>query len=145
MDKKTRFQVKGFPPVSAGGAPDVFTGFITQVAHTGFRMIPQFSPCGVVCDYCIFFKGERQPTCPGCRAVEGKPFWGSCETYACAEKHGVEHCGLCGDFPCDGYISRYDPSEGPKSAVLRAGLLAYRARHGGEKTIELINKIEEKD
>jgi hypothetical protein len=41
-------------------------------------------------------------------------------------------------------MSRYDPSEGPKNAVLRAGLLAYRVRHGSEKTIELIKKIEEK-
>jgi hypothetical protein len=122
----------------------VFTGFIKHVAHVNFSMEVQFSPCGIVCDYCSWFKGEKQPLCPGCRAAEGKPFWGSCETYACAKEHGVEHCGVCGDFPCDGFMSRYDPSEGPKNAVLRAGLLAYRVRHGSEKTIELIKKIEEK-
>jgi hypothetical protein len=143
MDMKRQFLVKGFPPLSAWGIPDVFTGFITQVAHVNFRMMPQFSPCGALCDYCVYFREEKQPTCPGCRAVEGKPFWGSCETYACAEEHGVEHCGLCGDFPCDGFVSRYDPSEGQESALQRAGLLAYSARHGDEKAVELARKIDE--
>jgi hypothetical protein len=32
---------------------------------------------------------------------------------------------------------------GPENAVLRAGLLAYRARRGDEKTVELARKIEE--
>jgi len=142
---KKRFLVKGFPPLLSRGSLKVFTGFITQETPVKVKMGVQFSPCGTVCDNCSWFKGEKQPLCPGCRAIEGKPFWGSCETYACAKEHGVEHCGVCGDFPCDGFMSRYDPSEGPKSAVQRAGLLAYRARHGSEKTIELIKKIEEKD
>ena len=123
----------------------MFTGFIKDVAHVNFRMIPQFSPCGALCNYCPNFKSEKQPQCRGCKATDGKPFWGTCETYACAKEHGVEHCGVCGDFPCDGFMSRYDPSEGPESAVLRAGLLAYLARHGNEKTVELFQKIEEKD
>ncbi len=121
----------------------MFTGFITYVAHVNFSMMPQFSPCGALCNYCIYFKGEKQPQCPGCRAVEGKPFWGSCEIYACAEKHGVEHCGLCDEFPCDNFVSSYDPSEGQESALQRAGLLAYLARHGDEKAVELAGKIKE--
>jgi hypothetical protein len=121
----------------------VFTGFITQVAQVKSKMMPQFSPCGALCDPCPYFKGKKLPLCPGCRAVEGKPFWGSCETYACAKEHGVEHCGLCGDFPCDGFVSRYDPSEGQESALMRAGLLAYLVRHGDEKAIGLAMKIDE--
>jgi len=106
-------------------------------------MMPQFSACGALCDPCPYFKGKKLPLCRGCKASEGNPFWGSCETYACAKEHSVEHCGLCGDFPCDGFVSRYDPSKGQKSALLRAGLLAYRARHGDEKAIELAMKIDE--
>jgi hypothetical protein len=105
----------------------------------------EFSPCGTVCDDCDWFKGEKQPQCPGCKAVEGKPFWGTCETYTCVKNHGLEHCGVCGEFPCDDFMSRYDPSEGPKHAVLRAGLLAYRARHGDEKTVELAREIGHKN
>jgi hypothetical protein len=133
-----------FLSLSAGGKPDVFTGFIIDVAHVNFRMrIPEFSPCGMVCDYCGWFKGEKMPQCRGCRATECKPFWGTCETCLCAKRHGVEHCGVCSEFPCDDFMSRYDPSEGPENAVFRAGLLAYRAKHGDEKTLELARKIEQ--
>jgi len=107
-------------------------------------MTAQFSSCGIVCDSCDWFTGEKQPRCPGCETVEGKPFWGDCETYACVKERGVDHCGKCGVFPCDGFMSRYDPREGQENAVLRTGLLAYRARHGDEKTLELVRKIEEK-
>jgi len=36
----------------------------------------------------------------------------------------------------------YDPEHGQRSAVTRAGLLAYRAKHGDEKAIELARKME---
>jgi hypothetical protein len=39
-------------------------------------------------------------------------------------------------------MGMYDPAHGPASAVLRAGLLAYRARHGDEKAVELSRKIQ---
>jgi hypothetical protein len=107
-------------------------------------MLPKFSACGALCDPCPYFKGKKLPLCPGCKASEGNPFWGSCETYACAKEHGVEHCGLCEEFPCDDFMSRYDPNEGPENAVFRAGLLAYLTRHSNEKTVELLKNIEEK-
>ena len=79
---------------------------------------PILTPCGAVCDDCVYFKGEKEPQCPGCNAIKGKPFWGECSTYACAAEHGVEHCGLCAEFPCDKFIETYDPAHGPASAVL---------------------------
>lgn len=108
-------------------------------------MDTHYSPCGIVCDECGWFRGEKEPHCPGCTAVKGEPFWGTCLTYSCVEEHGVEHCGLCADFPCDGFIVRYDPREGPVNAVIRAGLLAYRAKHGDEKAIELTKRIVKKE
>lgn len=100
-----------------------------------------FTGCGLICDDCEYYKGEKEPKCPGCIAKEGKPFWGECGTYACLEEHGAEHCGLCGEFPCDKFVEQYDPSQGPVSAVTRAGVLAYRAKHGDEKAAELVRKI----
>jgi hypothetical protein len=103
-------------------------------------MVSVYSPCGIVCDDCDWFKGDKEPRCPGCSKVDGKPFWGSCLTYSCVQEHGVEHCGGCGEFPCDGFMDRFDPREGPVNAVVRAGLLAYRNRHGDEKAMELTRK-----
>ena len=103
---------------------------------------PIFTACGTVCDDCEYFKGEKEPRCPGCTVIQGKPFWGECSTYACAAEHGVEHCGLCAEFPCDKFTGMYDPAHGPASAVLRTGLLAYRVRHGDQKAVELSRKIQ---
>jgi hypothetical protein len=37
---------------------------------------------------------------------------------------------------------RYDPREGPANALIRAGLLAYRAKYGDEETLELLENAE---
>jgi len=106
-------------------------------------MVSDYSPCGIVCDDCDWFKGEKEPLCPGCRGVEGKPFWGNCPTYECVQSHGVEHCGWCHEFPCEGFMERFDPREGPANAVMRAGLLAYRRKHGDDKAADLTRKTSE--
>jgi len=100
-----------------------------------------FSGCGTVCNNCEWYKGTKEPRCPGCTALKGKPFWGECGVYACTKGKDVEHCGVCGEFPCTKFIEQYDPSHGPVSAVVRAGILAYRARHGDAKAVELARKI----
>jgi hypothetical protein len=59
-------------------------------------------------------------------------------------KHSVDHCGVCEEFPCEQFINHFDPNnpEGQRNAVTRAGVLAYRAKHRDEKTSVLLNKIE---
>ncbi len=106
-------------------------------------MKKDFSPCGIVCDDCEWFKGEREPLCKGCNEIEGKAFWSDevCETYACAEKNGVEHCGECGSFPCTDFMGRFDPESGAINAVIRAGILAYRKQHGDEETVRFIHGL----
>lgn len=101
------------------------------------------SPCGILCSDCSWFLGEKKPKCKGCIEIKGKAFWGEdvCDTYSCTEKRGVKHCGQCVDFPCEDFMERYDPDEGKISAVLRAGLLAYRHKHGDEKTVILTRNI----
>jgi hypothetical protein len=71
------------------------------------------SLCGLYCGDCEFL-GE---TCTGCSAVGGKPFWaadmksGICPLYdCCMNKKGLEHCGLCGELPCETFLSFRDPS-----------------------------------
>ena len=39
-------------------------------------------------------------------------------------------------------MTRYDPREGPENALMRAGLLAYRAKYGDEEALELLEKAE---
>lgn len=101
-----------------------------------------FSGCGILCNDCEYYKGEKDPKCPGCEDQEGRPFWGECKLYFCVNEHDVEHCGLCDEFPCDKFIDAFDPSHGQISSVVRAGVLAYRAKHGDKKTVELLRKIQ---
>jgi hypothetical protein len=100
------------------------------------------SSCGLDCGGCEFHTGVKQPGCAGCTEIKGKPFWGACPTYACVQEHNAKHCGACGEFPCAKFISAFDPNdpEGQRSAVYRAGVEAYRTRHGDEKAAELIRK-----
>ena len=104
---------------------------------TVIAMASEYSPCGIICDDCEWFRGEKEPRCRGCTTAAGNPFWGSCLTYKCVQDHGAEHCGACEEFPCKEFMVRYDPREGPVNAVIRAGLLAYRNRHGDDAAAEL--------
>jgi hypothetical protein len=101
-----------------------------------------FSPCGIHCNSCPWYKGEIEPKCLGCNLVGGNPFWGSCQTYTCVKNHLIEHCGECNEFPCREFMKRYDPREGPANALMRAGLLAYRAKYGDEEALELLEEAE---
>jgi hypothetical protein len=81
-------------------------------------LLKEVSPCGMLCSDCPPYKAKDDPAllqslldrgykpeflpCPGCREVKGHcPHFGTlCSTYACAEKHEVEFCGDCPEFPC---------------------------------------------
>ncbi len=102
-----------------------------------------FSVCGRYCGSCVWYLGERASTCPSCESHVGRPSWGECRTYACVQEHNVEHCGLCGEFPCDHLMHYYDPENpaGPRNAAARVALNAYRARHGDAKALEYLRKV----
>jgi len=99
--------------------------------------------CGESCGLCVNYLGERQPRCPGCTAMKGRPYWGECKIYVCLSSRKLDHCGLCDDFPCEGFIGHFDPNnpDGQRNAIVRAGILAYRIRHGDGKTLTLIGKL----
>ena len=69
-----------------------------------------YAICGIDCDTCKF-KTERD--CPGCRANEGQPFWGTCDLYACCHAKHLRHCGQCDAFPCD-TLKQWAESENPE-------------------------------
>ena len=103
------------------------------------------APCGTYCGSCSYFLKEKTPYCPGCKTQKGRPFWGECKLYVCAENHEVEHCGLCNHFPCNLFVDQYDPEHGQRSAFMRAGLLAYRKKAGTEKYVEMVKKLKEQE
>lgn len=100
--------------------------------------------CGESCILCIFAQDPESP-CEGCISLKGQLFWGDCPVYACNAEKDITHCGVCKEFPCDKFINNYNPENphGPRNAVVRVGLSAYRAIHGDEKTFELLKKIGE--
>lgn len=56
------------------------------------------SRCGILCNECDY---QEKVNCKGCVHID-KPFWGeSCPIKTCSEEKSLEHCGLCGSFPCD--------------------------------------------
>ena len=89
--------------------------------------------CGLYCGECEL-RGEK---CAGCGHVKGRPYWVTqyhmevCPVYGCAvEKHGVEHCGLCGEYPCELLVSMRDPtmSDAEYEAALANKKAALEAR-----------------
>lgn len=91
--------------------------------------VKMVSPCGVDCADCIAhlalentperrrllslgFNEEGLP-CPGCRPLKGKcpVIGGSCATYECFEKKGIDFCYECAEFPCDYLTPAADKAE----------------------------------
>jgi hypothetical protein len=113
-------------------------------------MSPELDPkllarCGMYCGFCAIYKGKSDAQCDGCYTKEGQQFWGECKIYACCEEHGVEHCGLCDDLPCE-FFAGYFPNApdnvpGQRDTFLRAGLLAYRKRTEPEMYLEMVKKL----
>ncbi len=58
--------------------------------------------CGECCETC---DKKISGKCPGCIQADGVvPGWsesGRCRIHSCVKEHGVQFCGLCGEFPCD--------------------------------------------
>jgi hypothetical protein len=89
------------------------------------------APCGMCCGECVHYKKK----CGGC-ANMGKPHWGECRVNTCVRERNVEHCGLCQEFPCDIYLSQYDPAQGIWRVFYRAGQLVYRKKIGTQAWLE---------
>ncbi|MFW9920726.1 MAG: DUF3795 domain-containing protein [Candidatus Thorarchaeota archaeon] len=105
--------------------------------------ISHLHPCGAYCEDCPSYKGKNEPQCSGCTETKGNPWWGECKLCKCAQERGVEYCGVCSEFPCETSITHFDPDNavGQRNAVVRIGVQAYRAKHGDDKALELVEKL----
>lgn len=54
--------------------------------------------CGMPCALCSRYRTNGPSRCPGCSA--GGYYTEPCKVHACIRKNGLEHCGLCKEFPC---------------------------------------------
>lgn len=64
--------------------------------------------CGTYCELCDW---KEKTNCPGCQAVEGKPFWGVCDIAKCSIEKQHNHCGHCTSLPCDKLHAAYNSKE----------------------------------
>ncbi|MHA2602637.1 MAG: DUF3795 domain-containing protein, partial [Candidatus Thorarchaeota archaeon SMTZ1-83] len=58
------------------------------------------NPCGHLCNGCPSYLSKGDPTCAGCKDSSGNPWWGTCKVFECTARKNLDHCGLCGRFPC---------------------------------------------
>ncbi len=106
------------------------------------------SPCGGYCGDCPAYKVKDDPSlgdmlkkrvnwngvpCQGCRPLKGRCQFvdGTCETYACAEKHSVHFCFECPEFPC----AKFNPAADKADVLphnIKVFALTYIQRHGIE-------------
>ena len=101
--------------------------------------------CGLYCGDCEY-AGDK---CGGCTNIEGKPFWVSqfglatCPIYNCSvNKHEIEHCGLCDEFPCEMFKTLRDPSQSDEEAeralIEKRSSLLLRKEIGTEAWVEYL-------
>ena len=116
--------------------------------------------CGIYCGQCPVNKAKDDPKimeylisrgfkqenlpCPGCRSVKGYcPAIGGaqCATYLCAEKHEVDFCYQCPDFPC----AKLNPAADRANILphnIKVFNLCYIKEQGLEKFIEEAPQIQ---
>lgn len=88
--------------------------------------------CGLYCGTCEGFAAEGG-TCRGCAYQLGLAVDGECQIFqCCVVERGLEHCGLCVDFPCQLFLS----SAGPMEVQRRYRSLLRRAEVGTDVWIE---------
>jgi hypothetical protein len=91
--------------------------------------------CGRYCGECDAYLAG---SCCGCGYQLGQTRRGECAVFrCCVAERGLEHCGLCLDFPCQVFVSLAEPLE-----VARR----YRAlrRRGETGTIHWLEDEEER-
>ena len=86
--------------------------------------------CGLYCGTCEAFEAQD---CRGCAYQLGVAAGEECRVFqCCVVERGLEHCGLCADFPCQLFLASADPMEVNR----RYRALLRRAEIGTETWIE---------
>jgi hypothetical protein len=82
------------------------------------------SVCGHYCGSCDAY---QDCACCGCGYQLGQTRRGECAVFqCCVGERGLEHCGLCLDFPCQVFVSQAPPLE----VARRYRTLRHRAEIG---------------
>ncbi|MBP3919316.1 MAG: DUF3795 domain-containing protein [Clostridia bacterium] len=72
--------------------------------------------CGTNCEECAW---REQVNCKGCKANQGKMFWGECDKAKCCIANKFEHCGECAKMPCEILSALFaDPEHGDQGSRL---------------------------
>lgn len=67
------------------------------------REYPFFSACGLNCGLCPRHQTAGASKCPGCAGSGFSAKHPSCGVLSCSQRHKVEYCYLCEEFPCKKY------------------------------------------
>ncbi|MBN1140067.1 MAG: DUF3795 domain-containing protein [Anaerolineae bacterium] len=79
----------------------------------------QAAVCGYYCGGCDAY---LEDACCGCGYQLGLTRRGECAVFqCCVGQRGLEHCGLCPDFPCQVFLAIAEPLEAARryKALLR--------------------------
>lgn len=88
---------------------------------------------GVCGEYCVSCAPVVEGICRGCAYELARTPRGECVIFQCAVvERGLEHCGLCPDFPCELFRSSADS----KRVQLRIHALQRRREIGTERWLE---------
>lgn len=69
--------------------------------HT--RQYPLFAACGLNCGLCPRHQTDGANKCPGCAGEGFLTKHPSCGILSCCQRHGLEYCLLCDEYPCKKY------------------------------------------
>lgn len=107
-------------------------------------MPSHYAPCGVICE--LFCKDYKK-RCSGCKETKGKPWFlkftkfESCPIYSCVTSKRLAHCAECEEFPCETFLSWFNPRVGFfRSSLARVGSLYLRKRVGTRKWKKIVEK-----
>lgn len=77
------------------------------------RQYPLFSACGLNCGLCPRYYTDGASRCPGCAGEGFSLKHPVCGILSCSQRHGVEYCALCGEYPC----KKFDGADGSDSFI----------------------------
>lgn len=72
------------------------------------RDFPEFAACGLNCGLCTRYHTDGTSRCPGCYGEGFNLKHPSCGIVSCTERHDVQFCYACAEYPCKRYEA---PSE----------------------------------
>lgn len=67
------------------------------------REYPLLSVCGLNCGLCPRYHTDGKSQCPGCAGEKFLEKHPSCGLLSCYQRHGIEYCYLCEEYPCNKY------------------------------------------